>query len=733
MRQSFVSGLQVSTLFIMCGAFSVPVRASEARRADQNASVPQYKGQQLPQKHSTSRESNPSSSERQLDESIEVKGQSRKFNADVVQIGTFRNQSIMDTPMTVTVLTRALLDAQGAQTVTDAMRNVAGVVSSSTSPITTPNFMARGVQIQARTNYRLNGTLPIIALSPIMLENKERVEVLKGVSALYYGFTTPSAIANFVTKRATPQPVTVVSLTGDSVGSYGGGIDIGREFGARKQFGARANGYASNMGTTVNGISGNRWLVSGAFDWRPTDKLSLKLDIENSKEETYEPGGITIPTAVNGRITLPRIPSLHNRYAARDAPYNAWATNVLGRVDYSIWKDWAFRVEGGIARTRRQRSISNVSNVNVVTGWGTNTTTYTGDQNYYNLNVRTELSGSVKTGPIRHELLFGYNRNAQIQDDQNRTNYKSFRQNIYNPVDIDFNALSVSGSSYTYGSTNTDTGYYMMDRASFAKYFTLIGGARYENYTTYINQNKNTYTVKKVTPIGGLVIRPTKQSSLYGSYIQGLESAGTAPDSAANAGTVLAPVVSSQYEFGGRYKLKNALISVAYFHIDRGLSYANPDNVYVVNGRAIHKGVEISMQGSITHELSVSVSGTWTHAVQAQTGNVAQNGKSVIGVPDYALSAFGEYRPDFIPNLGLNAGVYYVGKRSADSLQRASVSDYVTLSLGGNYRLHLVSGQTITFRANGNNVTNTRYWSNADTVLFVGSGATANFSTSFSF
>jgi iron complex outermembrane receptor protein len=195
----------------------------------------------------------------------------------------------------------------------------------------------------------------------------------------------------------------------------------------------------------------------------------------------------------------------------------------------------------------------------------------------------------------------------------------------------------------------------------------------------------------------------------------------------------LAPVVSSQYEFGGRYKLKNALISVAYFHIDRGLSYANPDNVYVVNGRAIHKGVEISMQGSITHELSVSVSGTWTHAVQAQTGNVAQNGKSVIGVPDYALSAFGEYRPDFIPNLGLNAGVYYVGKRSADSLQRASVSDYVTLSLGGNYRLHLVSGQTITFRANGNNVTNTRYWSNADTVLFVGSGATANFSTSFSF
>lgn len=734
MRQDFFLKFQRTMRCIVFGAFAVSqVRAAELPVSERNRIDSHQAHKKKDKVQAKSEPSVSGASERQLDESIEVKGSSRKFNADVVQIGTFRNQSIMDTPMTVTVLTRALLDAQGAQTITDAMRDVAGVISSSTSPITAPNFMARGVQIQARTNYRLNGTLPIIALSPIMLENKERAEVLKGVSALYYGFTTPSAIANFVTKRAGSRPVTVVSLTGDSQGSYGGGVDLGREFGTRKQFGARINGYASNVGTTVNGVAGNRWLVSGAFDWRPTDRLSFKLDIEHSKEETYEPGGITVPAAVDGQITLPRIPSIHNRYAAKDAPYNAWATNVLGRMDYAIWKDWAFRVEGGIARTRRQRAISNVSNVDLATGWGTNTTTYAGDQDYYNLNVRTELSGSVKTGFIRHELLFGYNRNAQVQDDQNRTNYKSFRQNIYNPIDMDFDALSATGSTETYGSTNTDTGYYMMDRAEFLKYFTLIGGVRYETYETYTPHTNSDYTVKKVTPIGSLVIRPTKQSSLYGSYIQGLESAGTAPDSAVNAGTILSPVTSSQYEFGARYKIKEALISLAYFHIDRGLAYANQDNVYVVNGWAIHKGVELSVQGSVTHELSISVSGTWTHAVQAQTGNAAQNGKSVIGVPDYALSAFAEYRPDFLPDLGLNAGVYYVGRRSADSLGRAYVPDYVTLSLGANYRLQLPSGQTVTFRANGNNVTNTRYWSNADTVLFVGSGATANFSASFSF
>lgn len=50
--------------------------------------------------------------------------------------------------------------------------------------------------MNARTNYRLNGALQIINLGPIPIENKQRVELLKGVSALYYGISMPSGIAD---------------------------------------------------------------------------------------------------------------------------------------------------------------------------------------------------------------------------------------------------------------------------------------------------------------------------------------------------------------------------------------------------------------------------------------------------------------------------------------------------------------------------------------------------------
>ena len=52
----------------------------------------------------------------------------------------------------------------------------------------------RGIDVENRTNYRLNGMLPIVNLIDLPLEDKDRVEVLKGASALYYGLTTPGGI-----------------------------------------------------------------------------------------------------------------------------------------------------------------------------------------------------------------------------------------------------------------------------------------------------------------------------------------------------------------------------------------------------------------------------------------------------------------------------------------------------------------------------------------------------------
>lgn len=72
---------------------------------------------------------------------------------------------MLDTPLTVNVVPRAVLDAQAAEGLYDALRNTAGVTRSQLSGGTYDNIAIRGVLVENRGNYRLNGSLPVINLS----------------------------------------------------------------------------------------------------------------------------------------------------------------------------------------------------------------------------------------------------------------------------------------------------------------------------------------------------------------------------------------------------------------------------------------------------------------------------------------------------------------------------------------------------------------------------------------
>ena len=67
-------------------------------------------------------------SDESLLEEVVISADRRKsFGADLVQAGTFRGAALIDTPLTVSVLPRELLEAQQATRLYDALRNTAGV------------------------------------------------------------------------------------------------------------------------------------------------------------------------------------------------------------------------------------------------------------------------------------------------------------------------------------------------------------------------------------------------------------------------------------------------------------------------------------------------------------------------------------------------------------------------------------------------------------------------------
>ncbi|MBT0670328.1 TonB-dependent receptor [Novosphingobium profundi] len=221
------------------------------------------------------------------------------------------------------------------------------------------------------------------------------------------------------------------------------------------------------------------------------------------------------------------------------------------------------------------------------------------------------------------------------------------------------------------------------------------GGARFVDYR--VVSDEGDYRVDTVTPSAALVLRPSAKSSLYASYLQGLESAGVAPDDAENAGEVLAPARSKQWEVGARLEILGACAALSWFHIDQALAYTDAANYYVVNGRALYRGFEASLQGNLAKNVSLALSGQRLVSEQAKTGSDELDGNEVVNAPRWSGSAF-----------AVNGGACYTGARFSDDENLARLPGYVPFSLGANYRWEMPSGQVVTLRINGDNIFNKR-------------------------
>lgn len=647
-----------------------------------------------------------------LEEIVVTADRPDSFGADLVQVGTFRNARIIDVPLTVNVVPQELLRSQAVAGLYDALRNTAGVTRSQLGGSTYDNIAIRGILIENRTSYRLNGSMPIINLVDLPLENKDRVEVLKGVGALYYGFAPPSGIVNLVTKRPNRE-VTAFTATGTNHGAASVSTDLSRRFGDR--FGLRFNGSAGIVETGVKRFDGERYVAALAADWDASDALKFKVDIEHVAKDVTEPSALQLLPAADGFI--PAIPDPETNFGGRDLRYDAWATNVLGRVDWRISSAWAVTVEGGQALTVRNRDFSQLEKYGNPAGDGTLRVFRTRDQRFRNRNLRGEVAGAFGTGPVTHNLIVGASSNWRYQNGRNSTPL-TVAQNFFNPRDVTIPQPTV----FTVTPLNiTDRGVYVVDRAKLG-IVELLAGVRYSDYksrTKFTNGTINHFAVTKWTPSFGVMIRPAKDLSIYATYLEGLEEGGTAPINSAVPGDVLPPAVSTQYEIGVKGEvLKNVVVQVAAFQIKRPSAFTDPaDNRFKLAGRARYRGVEASFTGEVTRQFSVFLTGQYLDAETQSAVNPRLVGKRPENTPKWTASLYGEYRPDAIRNFAIGGGIFYVGDRAVNNFNDAFVDGYTTLSASARYTFPEVGRDGLTFQLNADNLTNERYWSTASNGL----------------
>ncbi len=197
------------------------------------------------------------------------------------QLGLLGNRDVMDTPFNQTSYTAKKAQDQQAKTVRDVLLDDPSIRTSiPDGRVGGDNMFIRGFPATS-LNTTFGGLYGILPTYSTSVELAERVEVLKGPSAMLNGMAPESTIGgtvNVVAKRAPLEPLAQATVAYGSIGQVGGHIDVGRRFGDEKQFGVRFNGAFRAGQTAVENNTDQRALAALGLDFRG-ERVRLSADL----------------------------------------------------------------------------------------------------------------------------------------------------------------------------------------------------------------------------------------------------------------------------------------------------------------------------------------------------------------------------------------------------------------------------------------------------------------------
>ena len=188
------------------------------------------------------------------------------------------NLPLIDTPATVTVINRELIDSQLALGLQDVLRNTSGLNQAGNNFGVGDFLQSRGLPV----SYAYDGLYGGAGIGPDgyaptrSLTNVERVEVLQGANATLYGAGSAGGIINLIEKKPQFDASYRAELRGGSYDTYGFTVDLTgpiNDIFAYRLVGAiqRSDGYRN--------LSNDKNEIYGALRGRFSDEFDLNLSV----------------------------------------------------------------------------------------------------------------------------------------------------------------------------------------------------------------------------------------------------------------------------------------------------------------------------------------------------------------------------------------------------------------------------------------------------------------------
>lgn len=576
---------------------------------------------------------------------------------------------LLDTPQSVTTISRQQLDDQGIDQLNDALRYVPGVT------------LAQGEGHRDQISIRGQGTTADFYLDGVRddaqyyrpLFNTERVEVLKGANALLFGRGGGGGVINRVTKVPVLGEDRVgASVSGDSFGAWSIAGDA--NIAAGEAAALRVNGTYEEFANHRDGYDGHFIGVAPTIGVKLGEKTRISLAYEYIEDDRTTDRGVP---SFGG---LP-ISGFDTTFFGDPAINRSEVTAHFARLrlDHELGEGLSFNVIGQYATYDKYYG-------NILPGAVNDTRTLVSLTGYRSTTTRDNWIGQANlvwngnTGGLKHTLLVGVEASDQATVSGREEALFSGKASYSAPLALRINVPAVSwGTPSSNQSVVRSLSAYVQDQIEIGDHLQLIAGLRYDDFRIEAtNLIKNEVTGRsdgKWSPRLGLVIKPQANISLYASYAKSFlpQTGDQFTTLAANLQT-LAPEEFRTLEAGAKWDVTPGLaLTAAVFQLDRTNTRAtdpltgNP----VLTGASRVRGFEASLAGQITENWQASLGYAHQTGEIRTTTTAAPAGRKLDKLPRDQVSLWTRYNVS--SSIGFGLGVVH------QSSQFATISNAVVL------------------------------------------------------
>lgn len=668
---------------------------------------------------------------------IQARAGSVEVRDDAARISSPKyTEPLRDTPQTITVIPREVIEKQGATTLRDVLRNVPGLTMTAGEGGTPAgdNLTLRG--FSARNDVFVDG---VRDLSPQSRDpfNIEQVEVVKGPGSAFTGRGSSGGTINLASKMPSLRR------------SFGGTLNLGTDRTKRAtadinlplkdSVAFRLNFVAHD--STVAGrdaVENERWGVAPSLAFGLGTPTRYTFSYFKLKQNNISDYGIPWVPATNNALI---------EYRDRPAP--------VPRNTFYGFKNRDFeKLNSDLVTFKFERDFNDKLSMRNQLRFGRSTRDSIATPPRFNNNDSTainrelrswltedriwdnqaDLNARFSTGKVEHTLAGGLELTHESNIRHLRTAPNELTT-LLNPNPNDVYTGKITTSPIVGDVTGKSLALYLFDTAKLNQQWDITGGLRWD-YFGVEGVDTTNVPVSRIDRLLsgkiGVVYKPVERGSIYASYGTSLNpSLEGLSYSVANVR--IEPEKTRTFEVGSKWDLLGArlLVSGALFRVEKtnartpGLLPGDPPQV--LDGEQRVDGIEFSATGNISRRWMVLAAYTLLDSEVVSSNTPAEVGKRLINTPRNSLNLWTTYR---IGKLELGSGARFTDRRFGNNTNTRIVGRYWLVDAMASYPL----SQRIDLRLNLYNLTDEYYFDRIGGGHIVpGPGRSALLSTSFRF